>query len=138
MPSPPKQTLPTLPLVLSRQELQGVTQLFYDILADFILFSENRGSAYVRDCFLFQAISSSRLSAHACGAGEEAAMEQSKSAGSTPLHLLTFLAGPRYKLERWHSCSILIFAAAKNTQGTAPFQPERDCHQIPTRRLLEV
>lgn len=65
-------------------------------------------------------------------------MEQSKSAGSTPLHLLTFLAGPRYKLEHSYSCSILLFAAAKNTQGTAPSQPERDCHPIPTRGLLEV
>lgn len=59
-------------------------------------------------------------------------MEQDKSACSTPLHLLTFLAGPRYKFEHLHSCSILLYAAAKSTQRAVPSQPARDCHPIPT------
>lgn len=90
------------------------------------------------DCFLFQAVRYSRLSTHVCRVGEQAAMERGKSACSTPLHLLTFLAGPHCRLEHLHSCSILLFAAAKNTQRTAPSKPEHDHHLIPTRRLLEV
>lgn len=75
---------------------------------------------------------------HTCRTGEQAAMERGKSACSTPLHLLIFLAGPCYKLEHLHSSFILLFAAAKNTQHAAPSQPECDHHPIPTHRLPEV
>lgn len=139
---PPKQTLPTPPgthaLALSGQELQLVSQLCYDILSAFIFFPENQGSTDVCDCFLFQAIRYSRLGACVCGAGEKAAMEQGKRACNTPLYLLTFLAGPRCTLQHLRSCSILVFAAAKNTRRTAPSHPEGDCHPIPTQRLLAV
>lgn len=79
-----------------------------------------------------------RLSAPVCRAGKKAVMKKGKSACSTPLHLLTFLAGPCYKLVHSHRCSIWLFVAARNTRQTASSQPKHDCYQIPTQRLLEV
>lgn len=42
------------------------------------------------------------------------------------------------KLEHLHSSSIRLFAAAKDTQHTAPSQSEHDHHPILTRRLLDL
>lgn len=55
-------------------------------------------------------------------------------------HLCTSLHSCRPVLHIRHSQSrfMLLFAAGKNTQHTATFQPQCDCHSVPTWRLLEV